>query len=86
MASEAAAPSPALYSAPPGGQAPLGGQAPCPPSTGAPTRPTPAVLAAPRQASPPTEVVVPKRAGVGVAAPLVVVPRPGWRPGVAVTL
>jgi hypothetical protein len=53
MASEAAAPAPApaLYSAPPGGQAPSGGQAPRPPSTGAPTRPTPVVPVAPRQAS-----------------------------------
>jgi hypothetical protein len=33
-----------------------------------------------------TAVVVPARVAVGVAAPLVVAPRPGWRPGVAVTL
>jgi hypothetical protein len=51
MVYEAPAPAPALYSAPPVGQAPSRGQAPRPPSTGAPTRPTPAVPVAPRQAS-----------------------------------
>jgi hypothetical protein len=51
MAYEAPAPAPVLYNAPPGGQAPSGGQAPRPPSTGAPTRPTSVVPAAPRQAS-----------------------------------
>jgi hypothetical protein len=51
MAHEATALAPALYSAPPGDQAPSGGQAPRPPSTGGPTRPTPVVPAAPRQAS-----------------------------------
>jgi hypothetical protein len=51
MAHEATALAPALYSAPPGDQAPSGGQAPRPPSTGASTRPTPVVPAAPRQAS-----------------------------------
>jgi hypothetical protein len=51
MAYEAPAPAPTLYNAPPGGQAPSGGQAPRPPSTGAPNHPTPAVPAAPRQAS-----------------------------------
>jgi hypothetical protein len=63
MAHEATAPASALYSAPPGGQAPSGGQAPCPPSTGAPTRPTPAVPAAVGVAAP--LVVVPS---AGVAA------------------
>jgi hypothetical protein len=48
IVSKAAAPAPTLYSAPPGGQAPSGGHAPCPPSTGAPTRPTTVVLTAPR--------------------------------------
>jgi hypothetical protein len=51
MASEAPAPALALYNTSPGGQAPLGGQTPHPPSTGAPTRPTPAVPAGPRQAA-----------------------------------
>jgi hypothetical protein len=84
MAYEATAPASALYNAPPGGQAPTGGQAPRPPSTGAPTRPTPAVPAALVRRPPPTAVVVPARAVVGVAAPLVVVPPD--RGGVAVTL
>jgi hypothetical protein len=51
MASEASASALAFYSAPPSGQAPSGGQAPRSLSIGAPTRPPPAVPAAPRQAS-----------------------------------
>jgi hypothetical protein len=45
MVTEAPAPAPALYSAPPGTQAPSGGQAPRPPSTTAPATPRPASTA-----------------------------------------
>jgi hypothetical protein len=86
MAYEATALAPTLYSAPPGGQAPSGGQAPCPPSTGAPTRPTPIVPVAPRQVFAADGSRRSRKGGRGVAAPLVVVPRPGWWPGVFVTL
>jgi hypothetical protein len=51
MANEAPTPASALYSALTSGQPPSGGQATHPPSTRAPTRPPPAVPAAPRPAS-----------------------------------
>ncbi|XP_008656841.2 uncharacterized protein [Zea mays] len=51
METEAPAPAPPLYSSPPGGQAPSREQAPRSLSIGAPTRPPPAVPAAPRSAS-----------------------------------
>jgi hypothetical protein len=48
METETPVPALALYSVPPGGQVPSRGQAPRPSSTGAPTRPPPAVPVAPR--------------------------------------
>ena len=51
MVTEAPAPAPALYSAPPGTQAPSGGQAPRPPSTTAPVTPPTAAPATPRPTS-----------------------------------